>query len=197
MRLGLSKILGYTRWRCSGRFQPRRTQSRSPGFTVMETVMATFVFALALSGIAGSFLAIMRLDVKARSVRQVEQNSRFLSEFLTREIRNGVVNYGPGGYNGTIPSAGRTAVLHLINRDGQAERVTRSGVSVQLTRSGVTTVLSGSNVRVTRLDFYIRPTAAGDQALVTFVYQISSNNGSRPESQVTLNVQSTAAARDY
>lgn len=168
-----------------------------PGFTVIEAVVAVAVFALALTGIAGSFLAVMRLDAKGRSIRQVEENVRFISEFLTREIRNGIVNYGSGGYGGTISGGGKTSVLHLVNREGDGESVTLVNNNVQLTKSGTTTNLSGSDVKVTRLDFYIRPTRVGDQSLVTFVYEITSKNGSRAEDQATLHIQSSAAARDY
>lgn len=169
----------------------------SRGFSVMEAVVATAVFALALSGIAGSFIAIMRLDAKSRSIRSVEQNVRFISEFLTREIRNGDLDFSPTGYNGSIGGSGQTAVLYLVNRDGEKEAVTMSGNGIRLTKAGNSTNLSGSDTIVSRLDFYIRPTTPGSQTLVTFVYIISSNNGSRPGDQTTLAVQSSVAARDY
>ena len=175
----------------------KKSKLYSPGFSVMEAVVATTVFAIAISGIVGAFVAIMRLDAKSRSIRLVEQNARFISEFLIREIRNGELDFSSNGYGGNIGGSGKTSVLYLVNREGDSESLTKSGNNIQLTKAGSSTSLSGSDITVSRLDFYIRPTTPGDQALVTFVYVLTSNAGSRPQDQATLTIQSSAAVRDY
>jgi len=75
--------------------------------------------------------------------------------------------------------------------------IAKVGNSIQLTKGGAATNLSGSDVGVSRLDFYIRPVTPGDQVLVTFVFEIFSNTGNLPGETVTLNIQSSAAVRDY
>lgn len=178
-------------------FSRRLKKRRYSGFTAIEAIVATAIFAVVLSGIIGSFAAVMRINSKSRSIRAVEQNARFISELLTREIRNGVVNYGASGYNGTIPSAGRVSTLYLINRNGEAESISLESNAMRFTKAGNATNLSGSDVRISRLEFFIQPISAGDQALITFSYQINSNIGTQAQDQASLIVQSSVAARDY
>ena len=173
------------------------TKSQNFGFTLIEAIVATAVFAFAMSAILGSFLSVMRINAKTRSIRTVEENARFITEFFTREIRNGVIDFGASGYNHTIPSQGRVGTLYLINRNGETERFSAVSGVIQLVKAGASTTLSGSDVIIPALNFYIRPTTQGNQELVTFSFQISSNLGSNVADKSSLTIQSSVAARDY
>ena len=67
--------------------------SRSRGFTLIEAIVATSVFAFIVSSILGVYIATFQLDRKSRAHRAVAQNARFISEFIGKEVRNGTIDY--------------------------------------------------------------------------------------------------------
>ncbi|MBI4053805.1 MAG: hypothetical protein HY397_00570 [Candidatus Doudnabacteria bacterium] len=169
----------------------------TPGFTVIEAVVAMAVFTVVFGGITAAFLSVMRINEKARAIRTVEQNVRFVSEFMAREIRNGEVDFSPTGYNGTIPTQGKVTTLYLKSISGETLRIFFADGKLQLAKGAGTTTLTGNDVTISNFLFYIRPTSEGNQDIITFSYVISSNTSSQTNRGASMNVQSTIAARDY
>jgi len=99
---------------------------RQQGFTLMEIVVATTIFATSLTLILVLFTYTLKINRRVEALRQVSQAARNFTEFLVREIRNGTIDY-----SGTIeptrcplnyPLNGATATyLALVNRSGDRE----------------------------------------------------------------------------
>ncbi len=171
------------------------------GFTLIEAVVATAVFAFVVSSVIGVYLSTFQLDRKTRAQRAVTQNARFILEFLAKEVRNGTINY-PSYPGGLIPA---NPDLYVENQANELERFFLNGQDVQLTKNGATTNLNSSGVKVTNMKFYIAP--AGDpftatktynnQPYATVVLELTSNYGNRPGETVKLNFQETFVTRNY
>jgi len=178
----------------------RKTESKK-GFTLIESVVSIAVFAVALTSIIGSFLAVLRINAKSKAIRVVEQNARFVSEFLVREIRNGSLLYS-AYLNETIPD--KTQTLHLIGSEGVAESIFLSGTSIDLTKGASTSNITSTDVVVTNMNFYITPSTnpfcvacPEVQPRITFTFTLTSNINIRPIDQASIVIQSTVSSRNY
>ncbi len=174
--------------------------SRLKGFTLIEAVVATAVFAFTIVSILGVYVATTKLDRKSRAERAVSQNGRFIMEFLAKEIRNGTIDYSsyPGGTVST------TTDLFLENQANELEHLFKSGNDMILNK-GSNVNMNSASVKVTKLDFYIKPvgnpfTVAktfNEQPHVTVILQLQSNYGTRTNDIATLNLEDTFAVRIY
>ncbi len=170
------------------------------GFTLVEAVVATAVFAFVISSIIGVYLSVLKLDRKARAQRAVYDNSRFIMEFLSKEIRNGSIDYA--SYGGTVPA---NPDLYVKNQSNEIERFFLSGTNMSLTKNAATTNLNSGGVQVTKLTFLIAPTVnpyttaklANEQPHVTVLLELTSNYGINSSDQAKINVQDTFAMRIY
>ncbi len=68
----------------------RKNQS---GFTLMEIVVATAIFATVVASILALFNYVLRINRQVQATRLVAQASRNFTEVLSREIRNGRIDY--------------------------------------------------------------------------------------------------------
>ncbi len=69
------------------------------GFTLMEILISTLIFATTVTLMLDLFTQALRINRRVESLRQVAQGTRNFTETLTREIRNGRVSYGGLGSN--------------------------------------------------------------------------------------------------
>jgi type II secretory pathway pseudopilin PulG len=174
-------------------------KKRQTGFTLIEAVVATAVFAFAIASALGVYMATIRLDTKSRAERSVQQNARFIMDYFAKEIRNGSIDY---------TSINDADTLSVVNQLDQQEVFEWGGLNnpvLTLNKSGLgTTNLNSSDVRVTNLRFYLHPSEnpfilANDEHVqphVTVVMTIQSVNTKAIESS-TINLQSTFAVREY
>ena len=63
------------------------------GFTLVEIVVATAIFAIVVSSILTLFNYVLKINNQVQATRQVTQGSRNFTEALSREIRNGKISY--------------------------------------------------------------------------------------------------------
>jgi len=102
-----------------------RRHSPQAGFTLMEIVVSTTIFAVVVTLMLVLFNYTLKINRKVEALRQVSQATRNFTEFLVREVRNGTIDYSgtidsthcPATYNAT---SGAT-FLALINRAGDRE----------------------------------------------------------------------------
>ena len=64
-------------------------KKNSAGFTLMEIVVATTLFAIVFSSLLGLFNYILKINRKSEALRQASQGARDFVEYLVKEIRNG------------------------------------------------------------------------------------------------------------
>jgi prepilin-type N-terminal cleavage/methylation domain-containing protein len=158
----------------------------SRGFTLIEIIVSTTIFAVVLTLMLTLFNYTLKINRRSEALRQVTQGMRNFTEFLIKEIRNGRIDYGPppAGQNPVSPcpqpptppatlvynndSTGDTA-LGLVNIDGEQECVYWDNNSLSPTyqnlmivkRVGTQTFsaqpLNPTGVKITQLLFHVRP----------------------------------------
>jgi len=171
------------------------------GFTLVEAVVATAVFAFVIVSVLGVYMSTIQLDRKSRAQRAVSQNARFILEFLAKEVRNGTINYA--SYAGGVVSG--TSTLYLQNQSNIIEQLSLNGTNLVLTKNGSSTNLNSGSVKVTNLKFYIQPvgnpyTVAktyNEQPHVTVILGLTSNYGAGALNTAALQLQDTFSTRSY
>ncbi|MBI4049498.1 MAG: hypothetical protein HY395_01625 [Candidatus Doudnabacteria bacterium] len=176
------------------------------GFTLIEAVVASSVFVFVVSSIVGVYLSTLQLDNKTRSERTLQQNVRFIMEYLAKSVRNGSVDYAsyPGGDASLVSDQ-----LWFSNISNEREYIYLSGTNLVLEKtSGVvtqTTNLNSSNVQVANLKFFVTPakdplTSAktyNQQPNVVVVLELTTSYGSRENETSRINLQTTLSSREY
>jgi prepilin-type N-terminal cleavage/methylation domain-containing protein len=69
------------------------------GFTLMEIVVATTIFAFVVTALMSLFNYTLKINRKSEALRQATQGIRNFTEFITKQIRNGDIDYGIIGGN--------------------------------------------------------------------------------------------------
>ena len=101
--------------------QRRKSQQ---GFTAMEAIVATFLFSILMASIVGVYNSTIQLNRRASSIRVVNEHARFISEGISKEIRNGSIDWEePKPVNiasvcGGFPSVSPDYRISIVNVDG-------------------------------------------------------------------------------
>lgn len=151
----------------------RRGRGASPGFTLMEIVVAMFIFMLASVIIADIFVNVQRAQARLRASQTASTNARYLLDVLAREIRADTVDYA--GYAGnTVPSridesselklltGERKSVVFRLRRDSvNCPAAAGSSVAigcVQISRDGALfSTITAPTLSVEQLIFFVTP----------------------------------------
>jgi len=97
--------------------------SRS-GFTLIEALVAAALFATFMVAVTSAFIYTTKLSRRTNAIRMANDNARYITEFLSKEIRNGRINYGDNTSLGPCNYSTMTASDHLLyitNVNGNAE----------------------------------------------------------------------------
>jgi prepilin-type N-terminal cleavage/methylation domain-containing protein len=73
---------------CSAKSNHGFTRSNR-GFTLIEILVSTAIFAIVLSALTAAFVYISQLQRRTNAIRAANDNVRYVSDFLSKEIRNG------------------------------------------------------------------------------------------------------------
>jgi prepilin-type N-terminal cleavage/methylation domain-containing protein len=90
------------------------------GFTLIEVLVATAIFVMVMAGIITMFNQTLQINRRVQSVRTLVQGTRAFTEIVTREVRNGRIDYSStdsncsGSYNQS-----KNQSLAIVSRDGQ------------------------------------------------------------------------------
>ncbi len=145
--------------------------AKQRGFTLIESVVATSLFVVAMVSIIGVYLSTVKINRRTDLIRTASENSRFIAEFLSKEIRNGQINYtGPANSPCTLPPfTSPSYTFSMINVDGDrlcfflgtdAGLVSATGPNLWLIKNNLGMVkVNSTNVQITKLNFYVSPTA--------------------------------------
>jgi prepilin-type N-terminal cleavage/methylation domain-containing protein len=75
---------------------------RKQGFTIMEIVVATTIFSVVVAVMMSLFNYVLKINRRSEALRQATQGVRNFVEILSKEIRNGKIDYFV--INGITPS---------------------------------------------------------------------------------------------
>lgn len=181
------------------------------GFTLMEIIVATAIFAVVISAVLGLFNYVLRINAKVQATRQLSQGVRVFTEILAREIRNGRISYSQTGscnpqtsYNSLnnqqlalITYNGDKLCFYLNPTDEKLyiERISSSGTVTDSINPSRVTVNAGSFM------FAVHPSQdplsnnQGIQPMVTIMAEFVVNKNGRD--QVVVPYQTTISSDVY
>lgn len=70
------------------------TKKNAAGFTLMEIIVATTIFAIVVSAMMALFNYTLKINRRTEALRQATQGMRNFIEFVVKEVRNGSIDYG-------------------------------------------------------------------------------------------------------
>jgi type II secretory pathway pseudopilin PulG len=198
---------------------PKISRHTNAGFTIIEAVVATTLFAFTISSILAVYVMVVQLDAKSRADRAVISSARYALDYLAKEVRNGTINYGATGYNGSVNYVSGqyyTLDLHVINQLGEREHfycsLNANGtytLKVDKDVGGVATItdLHPSNISLVNCKFIVFPSTnpflplssspPNQQPFVTMILGFMANYGSKVTNTARIDVETTFSVRDY
>lgn len=139
--------------------------SKQSGFTLMEIIVATTLFAIVMTMSMVLFTYTLKINRRVQALREAVQGSRNFVEGLVRDIRNGTVDYSgtidPTNCPGTYNSAGGT-YLAIVTLAGDKECFyypqNQSNPQLYVNKNGVVEQFYGdSGFKLINVMFYVRP----------------------------------------
>lgn len=169
------------------------------GFTLIEAVVAVTIFAIASTSIIGIYLSLQRLNQASASLNALQQNTRFLSEDISKIIRNGSIDYLR--YLGQVAPSPTATDLYLVDQDGTRIRIFREGSILKINKLGIGEA-NFSSREVSVIDFQVfiwpssNPFPGGlEQPRATIYLDLESNVNAR--NKIRTKFQVTLATREY
>lgn len=179
------------------------------GYTLIEMVLATGIFAIIVVVAIGAVISIGDAHLKASNIQNIQDNLRFALEHMTREMRTGR-NFSP-----SVPPSGfgcpplcTEIAFDAIRGGGGIERVERVGYcldaatgemrkffpSASSCATGIP--LTDQSIVIDQLLFYVvghQSDASDGQARISALLRATSRN---PDLATTFRLQTTVARRD-
>lgn len=162
---------------------------KNRGFTLIELIVAVFIFSILVVVAGGTFVGTLGLQRRALNIKKVEENGRFVLEFVAREVRvANPINAADTGCPGTSILAFEHPVNGLIE-------YSLAGSQVHRKVDGVDSIISNPDVEVSRLNFCVSGNTVGDdkQPRVTIILGLKTP-GTAPD-VATLDLQTTVSQR--
>lgn len=72
---------------------PKFTNKFNAGFTLIEVLVSTAIFVTVVSAMLAMFNYTLQINRRVQALREVVQGTRTFAETITREIRNGRIDY--------------------------------------------------------------------------------------------------------
>lgn len=158
------------------------------GFSVIELVVGVTVFSVVVAASLGLFGSVLRDQRAAFAIQALQNNARFVFEFMAKEIRTG----DDFSLNGSTE-------INFINTDG--EDIVYRLVGTTLERSNDDGVIflpvTADEVDVTYLNFELDLIEAGPkprQPFITIMMRIE-GAGARAEEKFNINLQTSISQR--
>ena len=162
-------------------------RNNSHGFTLIEMLIAVFMFSTVMAVASGFFAKIMVLQRRIFLMQQVQENINFILESMAREIRVGHLCPLP-------TSCQSNTVLDLEHPINGIIQYSLTGDQVQRIENGTITIISSSAVKFTRLNFIVSgiENYDGKQPKVTIILRARATGG---EQFSEINAQTTVSQR--
>jgi len=155
------------------------------GLTLIELLVAMAIFIVVITVVFGLFSSAIKGQRRVIAMQNIQENARFILEFMAKEIRMSKINSSSGTSNSlNITRSDGVDVVYTIS-DGKIIRD-------DLNSRGI--AISAEEVVVTG-NFYIEGVGGDNlQPKVTIAIKVQ-GVGARPEEQAFINVQTTLSQR--
>lgn len=181
--------------------QDSRFKILERGFTLIEAITAVSVFAIAATSMVGVYTSVQRLNQQSASLQLLQQNGRFITEDITKIIRNGQIDYARYGSSIPQPSPPDPDYLYLLDKDNVQISIYQSGDDLIINKTGIgSTKFSGKEVKVLNYEVFIYPATnpfpgGTEQPAVTIFLDLESTIN--PRNKIRLPFQITVSTRQY
>jgi len=167
------------------------------GFTLIEILVATAIFAVASVIIGGIFMNATNLQRQSANVQRLQNEGRYMIEKIAREIR---------GRELDLYNSSSTALVFKKDESGNVVTIQyRSSSSLAYTSQDGTANLNAADVRIPSLKFFIYPQyeyipgtstpTINVQPRVTILMKIVNNDIPKYQKQIT--IQTTISSKIY
>ena len=170
------------------------------GFTLVEMIVATAIFALAFVAIAAIYLGVTRAQNRSKEQAKVLNETQLIFEQVARELRQ----KQPDTRAGVCDCSGAPGTFICLTdlADNRSFFQHNSGGQTLEYKSGVTSCTSGSwsqlndpALLVTKLEF-LDSTPSGGHPLTTVIMQTENQQGA-VDKHVEVNLQTAVSSRVY
>ncbi len=171
----------------------------SKGFTIIEAVVSVSIFAMAMTSIVGVYLSVQRLNQASASLNALQQNARFISEDLSKVVRNGEIDYSR--YPSQSAPQPEATDLYVVDQSGTQIRIYLQNEILILDKLGIGSAnFTSQEVAVKDFKVYISPAlnpfpGGNDQPTATVYFDLESKVNSRDKTRAKFQV--TLATRQY
>ncbi len=163
---------------------------RKRGFTLIEVVVAVFIFIVTVVIAGGTFVSALSLQRRALNLKKVEEDGRFILELMAREIRFANPIFAPN----TCFYTNDFSFQHPVN--GLVEYSIRNGmVRRYAITQGADTFISSPDIEVLGMRFCITGNEPNDdkQPRVTIILRL--RTGGSVREAAALDLQTTVSQR--
>ena len=156
---------------------------QNKAFTLIEVLIAISIFVVVITIVLSLFSAAIRGYRKVIAMQNVQENARFLLEFMTKEIRMSTI------------SSYTQNTLNIVRSDNQAVAYVFSGGKLLRTSPSSSGAISSEEVFISGR-FYAEGIGAGDnlQPKVTIMMSVE-GIGAKIEEKAKINLQTTLSQR--
>lgn len=157
------------------------------GFSIIEVLVATFVFSIILVIVSTNFVDIMKLQRRGFSAQVIQEEVLFAVESMAREIRVSQIQ-SPDDINCSLTSL---TMLHPVS--GSITYSINNGV-LSKTADGTTYSVTSTKINLARFNFCIRGSGVdGEQPRVTIIASVQTANN---QEGLKIDLQTTISSRD-
>ena len=164
------------------------------GMTILEIMIALFIFAIAIIIAASIFVNAMIGQRKTQAMQDTLENARYALEAMAKEIRmshSPVVNLAGDEISVTAIKTGGIGVPIIYSYDSASECITKGAPPVPIT---------SDNIKVTNLKFEINDDYENDpvnnHARVTILMSFQVKDANKPDEGADIVIQTTVSLRN-
>jgi len=156
---------------------------KNRAFTLVEFLVAMSIFVVVTTVVLSLFSAAIKSYRRVSAMQNVQENARFLTEFMTKEIRMSIIK------------SSTPTTLVLTRSDDQSVSYVFSGNKLERTSPSSSGPINSEEVLINGR-FYVEGIGTGDrqQPKVTIIMKVESTGG-KVEEKAKIDVQTTLSQR--
>ena len=164
----------------------------SPGFTLVETLVAMAAFAILVTLVGGVMIGALGVQQRAAAVQQVEENASFILETMAKEIRVATLTSTEAA--DCSASTLQFTRIDPVTTASQDVQYRLSGTDLQRTVNGTATIINTSAIQFTNLRFCILGRGISDhlQPRITIIASVKTKDANQ---SATMDIQTTLSQR--